>query len=138
MPKIFLDLVIYWYGNLMCRVKWVECYSSWFTVMAGVRQGGILSPDFYCLYVDALVSDLESLNVGCYVMDVFMASLLYADDMAVLAPSVKGLQSLLEKCSNFCQRWDICLNAKKSKLLYFGKKCESLCPGAKWQTLRMG
>ena len=93
--------------------------------MAGVRQGGILSPDFYCLYVDALVSDLESLNVGCYVMDVFMASLLYADDMAVLAPSVKGLQSLLEKCSDFCERWDICLNAKKSKLLYFGKKCHS-------------
>ena len=55
-----------------------------------------------------------------------MASLLYADDKALLAPSIKGLQSLLDKCSEFCVRWDICLNAKKSKLLYFGKKCEGL------------
>ena len=103
-----------------------ECHSQWFPVLAGVRQGGILSPDFYCLYVNDLISELESLNVGCYIMEVFMASLLYADDMALLAPSVKGLQSLLDKCSDFCDRWDICLNAKKSKLLYFGKRCENL------------
>ena len=125
-PKIFLDLMIYWYSDLWCRVRWGECYSQWFPVLAGVRQGGILSPDFYCLYVDDLVSELESLNVGCYVLDVFMASLLYADDMALLAPSIKGLQSLLDKCSEFCVRWDICLNAKKSKLLYFGKRCGGL------------
>ena len=125
-PKIFLDLLMYWYGGLFCRVKWDENYSQWFPVLAGVRQGGILSPDLYCLYVNDLITELESLNVGCYVMDVFMASLMYADDMALLAPSVKGLQLLLERCSEFCDRWDICLNAKKSKLLYFGKKCSSL------------
>ena len=56
----------------------------------------------------------------------FMAALLYADDMALLSPSVKGLRVLLEECSNFCIEWDIFLNAKKSKLLYFGKKCTDL------------
>ena len=59
-------------------------------------------------------------------MKVFMAALLYADDMALLAPSMKGLQLLLDKCSEFCKEWDICLNAKKSKLIYFGKRCENL------------
>ena len=46
--------------------------------------------------------------------------------MALLAPSIKGLQLLLDKCSEFCKEWDICLNAKKSKLIYFGKRCENL------------
>ena len=125
-PKILIDLIIYWYGNLLCRVRWDQSYSCWFKIEAGVRQGGILSPCFYCLYVDDLVKKLETLNIGCFVMEVFMALLIYADDMAILVPSIKGLSRLLEKCSEFCEDWDICLNAKKSKLMYFGKPCDDL------------
>ena len=90
-------------------MKWDDTYSQWFCVLAGVCPGGILSASLYCLYVDELVSILKSLDVGCYVLDVFLVALLYADDMAVLAPSIKGLQALLD----FCVKWDICLNAKK-------------------------
>ena len=125
-PKIFLDLIISWYKNLFCRVRWDQNFSQWFHVIAGVRQGGILSPCFYCLYVDDLISKLHSLNVGCYVLEMFMALLLYADDMAILAPSVKGLGLLLDSCNEYCEEWDICINAKKSKLMYFGKKCNNL------------
>ena len=117
---------MYWYGNIQCRVKWDDTYSRWFEMTAGVRQGGVLSPNFYSLYVDELIQILERLDVGCYILDVFMAALLYADDMAILAPSVKGLQLLLDKCSQYCKDWDICLNSKKSKVLFFGKKCSNL------------
>ena len=41
--------------------------------------------------------------------------------MLVLAPSLKALQKLLSLCEQFCQEWDIKLNAKKSKCLFFGK-----------------
>ena len=125
-PKIFIDLIIYWYSNILCRVRWDNEYSAWFQMKAGVRQGGVLSPSFYCMYGDELVKILQKLNVGCYVKKLFMAALLYADDMALLAPSVKGLQILLDKCNAYCKEWDICLNAKKSKILYFGKRCENL------------
>ena len=56
----------------------------------------------------------------------FMAVLLYADDMCLLAPSIKGLSILLETCSEYCADWDICLNSKKSKLMFFGKPCDGL------------
>ena len=46
--------------------------------------------------------------------------------MAILAPSIRGLQSLLEICEEYCAEWDICLNAKKSKNLYFGKRIQKL------------
>ena len=126
MPRIFLDLIIFWYRNLECRVKWDQSFSQWFHVTAGVRQGGILSPSFYCLYVDDLIAILERLNVGCYILEIFMAALLYADDMALLSPSIKGLERLLATCKEYCDEWDICLNASKSKLMYFGKKCSNL------------
>ena len=82
--------------------------------------------DLYCLYVDDLIRRLELLNVGCYILQMFLAALLYADDMALVAPSVKGLRLLLKECNEFCTEWDICLNTKKSKLMYFGKKCTDL------------
>ena len=57
---------------------------------------------------------------------IFAAALFYADDMAILAPSIKGLQSLLNICESYCLEWDICLNAKKTRNLYFGKRSSVL------------
>ena len=120
-PKIFLDIIITWHNGLFCRVRWNGVYSEWFNVTAGVRQGGVLSPDFYGIYVDELISILKKAGLGCYVSGIFAASLFYADDMAVLAPSVKGLQRMLNLCSSYCDKWDILLNPKKTKNLFFGK-----------------
>ena len=112
-PLIFLNLITYWYNELYCRVRWDDAYSDWFCVIAGVRQGGILSPDFYSVYVDDLMTLLSDLNVGCHIRNTFIAALFYADDMALLSPSLRGLQKLLSACERFCGEWDICLNPKK-------------------------
>ena len=81
-----------------------------------------MSPDFYSIYVDELILKLQASQKGCYFANLFAAALFYADDMAILAPSVKGLQSLLKICEEYCLQWDIGLNPKKSRCLYFGKK----------------
>ena len=52
----------------------------------------------------------------------FLSILLYADDMALMAPSLKGLQTLLSVTETYCKEWDILLNAKKTKNMVFGKK----------------
>ena len=121
-PKIFLDILITWYDGLQCRVKWDGYHGDWFPVTAGVRQGGILSPDFYNIYVDDLIRKLQQTGVGCYVSMVFAAAIFYADDMCVLSPSLRGLQTLLDTCSAYCAEWDICLNSKKTKNMSFGRK----------------
>ena len=87
-------------------------------------SGGILSPDFYSIYVDGLIEKLKQSNKGCYYVSNFAAALFYADDMAVLSPSVRGLESFLKICGEYCIEWDICLNANKSKSIYFGKRIE--------------
>ena len=120
-PKIFLDIIMTWHTGLQCRVKWDGVFSDWFHITAGVRQGGVLSPDLYCLYVDELISILQSMRVGCHVRNIFAAAFFYADDMAVLAPSLKGLQRLLDACASYCSEWDIKLNTKKTKNICFGK-----------------
>ena len=64
-PLIFLDLVITWYSCLFCRVKWGDSYSEWFLVTAGVRQGGILSPYLFNVYMDDLSLRLKKHYAGC-------------------------------------------------------------------------
>ena len=125
-PLVFLEILMVWYDGLFCRVKWGDQYSDWFPLTAGVRQGGVLSPDLYCIYVDELLSLLKQHRKGCYFFGIFAAASFYADDMAILAPSIRGLSSLLAICSAYCAEWDIGLNAKKSKAMYFGKRVEAL------------
>ena len=52
---------------------------------------------------------------------IFAAAQFYADDMNLIAPSLKGLQRLLNICSEYCTEWDICLNPRKTKNIVFGK-----------------
>ena len=124
-PLPFLNIIISWYSELYCRVRWGDTYSEWFFISAGVRQGGVLSPDFYSIYIDELVHQLRASRKGCYMFHLFAAALCYADDVAILAPSIKGLTALLSICENYCIEWDICLNPKKTKLLYFGRRMET-------------
>ena len=120
----FLNIVKSWYDGIKCRVKWLDSFSDYFEIKAGVRQGGVLSPDLYSIYVDELLEKLQKTKKGCHYYGIFAAALFYADDMAVLAPSIKGLEMLLNICGTYCAEWDICLNAKKSRTLYFGKRTD--------------
>ena len=121
-PKLLLDILISWYAGLQCRVRWDGFCGDWFPISAGVRQGGILSPILYNIYVDDLIHMLQKAGVGCHIASYFAACLFYADDMCILAPSIKGLQTMLDICGEYCATWDICLNSKKTKNMCFGKK----------------
>ena len=121
-PLAFLEIIISWYDGLSCRVKWGETFSTSFSITAGVRQGGVLSPDFYCIYVDELLVKLQNSGKGCHYLGYFAAGLFYAEDMCILSPSIKGLETLLRLCEEYCIEWDIGLNAKKSRNHYFGKR----------------
>jgi len=55
-----------------------------FTVRADVRQGGILSPVLFAVYVGELIFRLKSANIGCKLLENYYGCLLYADDIILL------------------------------------------------------
>ena len=73
------------------KVRWGNVSSSPFTVSNGVRQGGILSPYLFSLYMDDLSRKLNSVQSGCFVGLSLLNHLMFADDLCVFSPSVKGL-----------------------------------------------
>ena len=60
-----VKLLSYWYATQTMRVRWGDCISSPFRVSNGVRQGGILSPYLFNVYMDDLSCLLNCCNTGC-------------------------------------------------------------------------
>ena len=120
-PLCILNLLIYWYSNLTSTVKWNGVYSESFRVYSGVRQGGVLSPHLFSIYVDDLIAKLRLLKNGCHIANVFLACLVYADDIVLLAPCRSALQLLLNTCEEYGFSWCLTYNPSKTKVMTFGK-----------------
>ena len=71
-------------------VRWGDVYSDRFHVGNGVRQGGILSPFLFNLYMDELSCRLNKCNIGCMCGDLRVNHLMYADDLVVFCPYSGG------------------------------------------------
>ena len=90
-PMYIIRIIIYWYTSQTMYVRWNNTMSTGFNVSNGVRQGGILSPYQFCIYVDELSKMLNNVHVGCFVGTMLVNHLMYADDLVLLSPSAAGL-----------------------------------------------
>ena len=59
-PKPILRFLFFWYQFQSLQVRWNSTVSSSFGVTNGVRQGGILSPILFTVYIDELLCRLAS------------------------------------------------------------------------------
>ena len=64
----------------------------------GVRQGGVLSPVLFSVYVNGLLCKLKDSGIGCHLGCEFVGSVCYADELALLAPSPSALRIMLNIC----------------------------------------
>ena len=104
-PAIFLRVIIYIYSHQTCFIKWNSFLSETFTVKNGVRQGAILSPSLFCVYLDTLFAMLRDAGLGCHVSGVFVGVIGYADNVSLLAPSRTALQKMLKICPFSVNTW---------------------------------
>ena len=80
-PLPILRFLCSWYCKQEMKVQWGSCLSRGFSVSNGVRQGGVLSPYLFAVYLDGLLEELSNSGVGCYWGFSFVGALAYADDI---------------------------------------------------------
>ena len=90
-----------------------------FLVSSGVKQGDIISPLLFSLYLNDLATGIKSLNCGVEINDITLAILLYADDIALIAPDESSLQKMLSFVNDWCKRWRMAINADKTQIVHF-------------------
>ena len=127
MCPLFIRLLIHMYTNQKLNVNWNGSLSADFKVSNGVRQGGILSPMLFGIYIDGLLTKLQNNGIGCHIGQIFLGSFGYADDVILLCPSLFGIKKMIKICEDYANSFDILFNGKKSKLLIFNKKTDVLC-----------
>ena len=94
--------------------------SSSFTVGVRLRQGCVLSPLLFIIYMDRIVRcsrGLESVQIG----DTTIARLLFADDLAILASSQEDLQRALERFAAECESAGMRISTTKTESMVFSR-----------------
>ena len=121
---LIVRLLICMYTKQRLRVRWSHVISDTFGAQNGVKQGGVLSPILFAIYMDELLIRLKKSGIGCHIGNTFLAALAYADDVTLVCPTLKSLKLLVKICEVYADEYHVLFNGPKSKLLVFkGRDC---------------
>lgn len=118
-PKNIIQLIMFWYKNQQVNVRWKNSITGFFHMSNGTRQGSVLSPYLFGIYMREVSYATTSSGVGCFVGSLSCNIILYADDIVLLAPSWRALQKLINICVQVTAGLDMVFNANKSVSMIF-------------------
>lgn len=113
------------YKNMTSRVMSDGVSSDVFNVKQSVRQGGVLSPWLYLIFIDGLIKELREAGLGAFIGAIYCGVFLQADDIALLALTPKELQLMIDTCVKYFKMWRSLLNADKSLVVVFGESLQA-------------
>ena len=84
-----------------------------------------MSPDFFAIYINDLIVILRKMQIGCHIFNYFIACILFADDVTLIAPTRGALQQMIDVCATYCSKYCLKFNVGKTKVMVFGKITKS-------------
>jgi len=72
LPEYVIRLLINIYSNNLVRIAWGGIVSEYVSAVNGVKQGGVLSPVLYYVFIDDLLLAFSNSGVGCYIGNNFV------------------------------------------------------------------
>ena len=117
---LVLRFLVRLYTRQKVQVRWDNAISLEYNISNGVKQGGVMSPVLFAVYLDELLLELKEVGLGCHMGGCYSGALAYADDVCLLAPSRICLKEMLQVVGKFAARYDVLFNASKSALVIFG------------------
>jgi hypothetical protein len=108
------------YSSIQARAKVGDNLTRPVNMRQGVRQGCPLSPVLFNFFIDELSCMLREADYGVDADGLILHSLLYADDVVLVANSPEDLQKLIDVVDAFCRKWRMDINIKKSEVMVVG------------------
>jgi len=128
MAKIGVDwrdrrLISSLYMNQEAVVRLTDVMSDPSEIGRGVRQGCLLSPVLFSIYVEMMMIEaMGRVDEGVVVGGELMKDVRFADDQAMIASSEKGLQKLMDSLNERSKAYDMKIHVKKTKVMKISRK----------------
>ena len=91
---------------------------EWFRTTVGVWQGRLLSPTFFNIFLERIISDaLEEHDGKVNIGGRNISDLWLADGIVALAEEEQELEALIESLDKTCTSFKMEINAEKTKLM---------------------
>ena len=120
------------YNNVKTCVRGCNSYSDFFECAVGLKQGEVISPILFSLFIEDLELFLqEDPNCGLSLDDITFILMLFADDMVILGKDRDDLQNSLDLLEKYCKKWGLQVNTDKTKIVVFRKR-GGLFDNEKW------
>jgi hypothetical protein len=117
----FLTIIKDMYSSVLFAIKCDGKVTDSFQTTVGVKQGCILSPLFFNIFLSDLPNIFDLSCDPVNINNLPISCLMYADDMIILSESSTGLQNALDKLHNYCSKWKLVVNIDKSNIMIFNK-----------------
>jgi exonuclease III len=127
MCPALIKFLVHMYIRQTLLVRWQNTVSAPFSCRNGIKQGGVLSPILFCVYMDELLMRLKKSKIGCYVGHVYCGALTYADDLTLIAPTHSAMSHLIEICEQFSLEYSVKFNSTKSHVVLFNNSSRIHC-----------
>ena len=119
--KLFYSLTQI-YKQVKAQVRSNCGLSDSFSCMNGLRQGCMLSPALFTLFINEFSDLIENSGipgVQLFSEDIQVLILLFADDIALISDTIVGLQRQLQLLKDYCLESKLVVNIVKTKVLVF-------------------
>ena len=109
------------YRDQIVAISVNDQLSDWVSILRGVRQGCVLSPDFFSLYAEYIMRKMIHQS-NLKVNGTSITNIRYADDTTLIADNVHDLQLMLTSLHEESQKRGLNINRKKTKIMVVSKK----------------
>lgn len=111
------------YKETEVKIRCGEEFTDKFWTKKGVRQGCVLSPLLFNLYIADIDREMSKRGIGGIgVGKERIWTLSYADDIVVLAKNREALLDMMDTLGRFFKERKLDLSAEKSKIIVFNRK----------------
>lgn len=66
----------------------------------GVKKGGIISPFLFNFYINDLIAEVESMDVGGRIGSTNVNIIAYCNDLILISPVADHLRKMLSRCED--------------------------------------
>ena len=119
----FYDCLVNMYSNDVSCVKIGDSISPAFITNQGVKQGCILSPTLFNIFLSDIQAILET--PSCHPVqlqkDLEISCIIWADDILLMSKTEVGLQNMLSAVHDYTAKNGMTINTKKTQTIIFNK-----------------